>query len=147
MANEIANDLRADDEVLAHPEAYYNEFITINLDELTPYINGPFTPDAARSISLMPQTVTNEGYPEKVDVCLIGSCTNSSYQDMARAASVVKFYREHGYELKAQLIVCPGSNWFMPQRSVTAFYKSSRKRGYDYDQRLWPLHWSMEKNY
>lgn len=109
LANEIANDLRADDEVLAHPEAYYNEFITINLDELTPYINGPFTPDAARSISLMPQTVTNEGYPEKVDVCLIGSCTNSSYQDMARAASVVKFYREHGYELKAQLIVCPGS--------------------------------------
>lgn len=109
LANNVATDLRADDEVLNHPEQYYDEFITINLDELTPYINGPFTPDAARSINDMPQTIRSESYPEKVDVCLIGSCTNSSYQDMARAASVVKFYREKGFELKAQLIVCPGS--------------------------------------
>lgn len=109
LANQIATELRADKEVLENPELYYDEFITINLDELCPYINGPFTPDAACRIIDMPKRVEAEGYPSKVDVCLIGSCTNSSYQDMARAASVVKTLHNKGEKLKAELIVCPGS--------------------------------------
>lgn len=109
LADKIAKDLRADDDVLAQPEKYFDELITIHLDKLTPYINGPFTPDAACNINHMPEKIIKEGYPTKVDVCLIGSCTNSSYQDLARAASVVKAFNEKGYSLKSELIICPGS--------------------------------------
>ena len=109
LADEVAMDLRADAEVEANPEQYYDQCITINLDELTPYVNGPFTPDAACQVSEMAAKVKNENLPQQVDVCLIGSCTNSSYQDMARAASVVKSMLAAGHTLKSQLIVCPGS--------------------------------------
>lgn len=109
MANAVAADLRADAEVEAAPEKFFDECITINLDELTPYVNGPFTPDAACQVSEMPVKVVREELPENIDVCLIGSCTNSSYQDLARAASVVEAMQEAGHTLKSQLIVCPGS--------------------------------------
>ena len=109
MANAVAADLRADAEVEAAPEKFFDECITINLDELTPYVNGPFTPDAACQVSEMPAKVVREELPENIDVCLIGSCTNSSYQDLARAASVVEAMQEVGHSLKSQLIVCPGS--------------------------------------
>lgn len=109
MANAVAADLRADAEVEAAPEKFFDECITINLDELTPYVNGPFTPDAACQVSEMPAKVVREELPENIDVCLIGSCTNSSYQDLARAASVVEAMQEAGHLLKSQLIVCPGS--------------------------------------
>lgn len=109
MADKVSHELQADDEVLTHPERYFDEFITIHLDEICPYVNGPFTPDAACTVSHMPQRVEKEGYPSKVEVCLIGSCTNSSYQDMARAASVIKAFHSQGLQLKAELIVCPGS--------------------------------------
>lgn len=109
MANAVAADLRADAEVEAAPEKFFDECITINLDELTPYVNGPFTPDAACQVSEMPAKVVREELPENIDVCLIGSCTNSSYQDLARAASVVEAMQEAGHSLKSQLIVCPGS--------------------------------------
>lgn len=109
MANAVAADLRADAEVEAAPEKFFDECITINLDELTPYVNGPFTPDAACQVSEMPAKVVREELPKNIDVCLIGSCTNSSYQDLARAASVVEAMQEAGHSLKSQLIVCPGS--------------------------------------
>lgn len=101
--------LRADPEVLANPEAYYDKVIDINLSELEPYVNGPFTPDAACPLSSMKDRVASEGYPEKVEVCLIGSCTNSSYQDLARAAAVVKEAMALGLTPKASIIVNPGS--------------------------------------
>lgn len=82
MANAVAADLRADAEVEAAPEKFFDECITINLDELTPYVNGPFTPDAACQVSEMPAKVVREELPENIDVCLIGSCTNSSYQTL-----------------------------------------------------------------
>ncbi len=109
MARACQADLRADAEVYAQPEKFFDEYITIDLDRLQPYVNGPFTPDAACPVSEMPERAVKEGFPPQVEVVLIGSCTNSSYQDMARASSVVKAMRESGKELKAELIVCPGS--------------------------------------
>ena len=101
--------LRADDEVFAHPEDFYDRVIEINLSELEPYVNGPFTPDAACPLSAMPSRIEEKGYPDVVEVCLIGSCTNSSYQDIARAAAVVKEALSIGLKPKAQIIVNPGS--------------------------------------
>ncbi len=109
MAQSVSTELKADDEVINDPEHYYDEFITINLSELTPYINGPFTPDAACAANQMAQKVEHADLPPKVEVCLIGSCTNSSYQDLSRAASVVRTMQAAGRTMKAQLIVCPGS--------------------------------------
>ena len=101
--------LRADDEVLAAPEEYYDRVIDINLSELEPYVNGPFTPDAACPLSQMPARVAEKGFPKKVEVSLIGSCTNSSYQDLAAAAAVAKAALDAGMQPKAKLIVNPGS--------------------------------------
>lgn len=109
QAKKVADDLRADAEVEANPEKYYDECITIDLSKLEPYVNGPFTPDAACKVSDMPKRAIEKDFPLAVEVCLIGSCTNSSYQDMARAASVVKAMQKAGHKLKAQLIVNPGS--------------------------------------
>lgn len=109
MASGVAADLCADPEVTQQPEAYYDRIIDINLSELEPYVNGPFTPDAACPISEMQQRVEREGFPPEVEVCLIGSCTNSSYQDLARAASVARQAVSAGLKPKAALIVNPGS--------------------------------------
>jgi aconitate hydratase len=109
LADSVVQDLQADPEVIANPEAYYDTIIEINLSELTPYINGPFTPDAATSVNDMKQRVAEMDYPEAVEVALIGSCTNSSYEDLMRAASVAKQALEAGLKPKAQLIINPGS--------------------------------------
>lgn len=109
LADTVAKDLKADPEVTRDPTTYYDRIITIDLSSLTPYVNGPFTPDAATPVTEMAAKVEREHMPAKVEVCLIGSCTNSSYQDLARAASVVRQMLDTGHTLKAQLIVCPGS--------------------------------------
>ena len=101
--------LRADDEVLADPWKYYDRVIEINLSELEPYVNGPFTPDAACPLSQMPSRVAENGFPRKVEVSLIGSCTNSSYQDLAAAAAVAHDALAAGLQPKARIIVNPGS--------------------------------------
>ena len=101
--------LRADDEVYANPERYYDKVIEINLSEIEPYVNGPFTPDAACPLSEMPRRVREMGYPEAVEVALVGSCTNSSYQDLARAAAVAQAAMDMGLTPKARLIIIPGS--------------------------------------
>lgn len=101
--------LRADDEVIAEPEKYYDRVIEIDLSELEPYVNGPFTPDAACPLSEMPARVKAQGYPEAVEVALIGSCTNSSYQDLARAAAVARAALDAGMKPEARLIINPGS--------------------------------------
>lgn len=109
LADSCATDLRADAEVFVSPEKYYDRIIEINLSELEPYVNGPFTPDAACPISEMAARVKEMGYPQEVQVSLIGSCTNSSYQDLARAASVARYFLDKGEKPKAQLIINPGS--------------------------------------
>lgn len=109
MADEVAAYLRPDEEVMAHPEAYYDRLIEIDLTRLEPYINGPFTPDAATPISEFSEKVLLNGYPRKVEVGLIGSCTNSSYQDLSRAVSVARQALDKGVAIAAPLIVNPGS--------------------------------------
>jgi len=108
-AKNIIEHLQADAEVIAEPERYYDRLIEINLSELEPYINGPFTPDLAYPISEFAKAVKDKGYPQKMEVGLIGSCTNSSYEDLTRAASVVKNAKEDGLKVQAQFIINPGS--------------------------------------
>ena len=109
LATENAVNLRADNEVLAEPEKYYDRIIDIDLTTLEPRYNGPFTPDAAHIAREMKDEIKGCNYPEKVEVSLIGSCTNSSYQDLSRAASVARQALEAGLKPVAQLIVNPGS--------------------------------------
>ena len=108
-ANSILEHLQADAEVLANPEKYYDRVIEINLSELEPYVNGPFTPDLAYPISEFAQIVKEKGYPQKMEAGLIGSCTNSSYEDLTRAVSIVKKAKEDGLKVQAQFIINPGS--------------------------------------
>lgn len=101
--------LQADPEVIQHPEKYYDRIIDIDLSELEPHINGPFTPDAATPISEFAKKVKENGYPEKMEVGLIGSCTNSSYQDISRAASIARQAVAKKLKVAAPLLVTPGS--------------------------------------
>ncbi|MDE5945112.1 MAG: aconitate hydratase [Rikenella sp.] len=101
--------LTADAAVREHPERYYDRVIEIDLSTLEPYINGPFTPDAAAPISEFVRTVREKGYPERMEVGLIGSCTNSSYEDLTRAASVARQAADKGLKVQAQFVVTPGS--------------------------------------
>ena len=108
-ANAIKEYLRADKEVEMNPEKYFDELIEINLSELEPYVNGPFTPDAAHPISEFAKVVKEKGYPQKMEVGLIGSCTNSSYEDLSRAVSIIKDAKDKNIKVKAQFIINPGS--------------------------------------
>ena len=108
-ARKIIEYLQPDPETGAHPENYYDRVIEINLSELEPHINGPFTPDAAYTLTDFAKVVKEKGYPQQMEVGLIGSCTNSSYEDLTRAAHIVKNARKDGLEVKAQFIINPGS--------------------------------------
>lgn len=109
MAEDIAGYLQPDPEVELNPEAYYDRVIEIDLSALEPYINGPFTPDAATPISEFAAKVKENGYPRKMEVGLIGSCTNSSYQDLSRAASIARQALKENLTVEAPLIINPGS--------------------------------------
>ena len=109
MANKIKEHLTADPEVYASPEKYFDQVIEINLDELEPHLNGPFTPDLATPISKMKEESVKNGWPSKVEVGLIGSCTNSSYEDISRAASLAKQVADKGLKTKAVFTITPGS--------------------------------------
>ena len=108
-ADKIAPYLTGDPEVYANPEQYFDQLIEINLSELEPQINGPFTPDRGTPVSKMKEEAAANGWPIKVEWGLIGSCTNSSYEDMARAASIVNQAVEHGISPKAEFGINPGS--------------------------------------
>ncbi len=109
MADKIKDCLRPDPEVYANPGTYYDQLIEINLDELEPHVNGPFTPDLAWPISKFAEAVKNNQWPEKLEVALIGSCTNSSYEDISRSASIAKQALEKDLETKAEFTITPGS--------------------------------------
>ncbi len=108
-ANEIREHLTGDPEVYENPEKYFDQLIEINLDELEPYLNGPFTPDRATPISKMKDVAPKNEWPLKVEYGLIGSCTNSSYEDISRAASVAKQAVEKKLKAKAGFTITPGS--------------------------------------
>lgn len=105
----LADHLKPDPEISAHPENYYDQLVEINLDTLEPYINGPYTPDAACPLSEFARAVREKGYPQKLEVGLIGSCTNSSYEDLSGAASVLRSAKKHNRKTHAQLLINPGS--------------------------------------
>ncbi|MBX3176941.1 MAG: aconitate hydratase [Candidatus Hydrogenedentes bacterium] len=109
LAQAQADHLRPDPEVYANPGEFYDQLIEINLSELEPHLNGPFTPDRATPISQMKKAVEENGWPKHVEVGLIGSCTNSSYEDMTSAASVARQAREKNLKAKSEFTITPGS--------------------------------------
>ena len=109
LANTIKEHLTADADVYEHPEKYFDQVIEINLSELEPHLNGPFTPDLATPISKIKEVAEKNGWPLKVSAGLIGSCTNSSYEDISRAASVAKQAEEKKLKAKAEFTITPGS--------------------------------------
>jgi len=109
QADKIRKNLTADEEVYLNPRMYFDELIEINLSELEPHINGPFTPDLATPVSQFAKMVKEKGWPEKLDVGLIGSCTNSSYEDLTRAASVAQQALTHKLKAKSAFTITPGS--------------------------------------
>ena len=108
-AEKIKEYLRGDTEVYENPEKYYDQVIEINLSELEPHINGPFTPDAAWPISQFSKAVKEKGWPSKLEVGLIGSCTNSSYEDITRAASIAKQAVDKKLSTQSEFTITPGS--------------------------------------
>ena len=108
-ASNIKDDLKADQEVYDNPEKYFDEVIEIDLDSLIPHINGPFTPDLATPVNEMKDKAKSEGWPTDIKWGLIGSCTNSSYEDLSRAASIAKQALEKNIKIKSKLGINPGS--------------------------------------
>jgi aconitate hydratase len=108
-ANAVAHHLRADDEVLANPEQFYDEVIHIDLDALEPLINGPHTPDLSRPVSRVGGDAKLNGWPTEISYALVGSCTNSSYEDITRAASIARQAAAEGITCKTDLMITPGS--------------------------------------
>jgi len=109
LADGIKEHLNGDAEVYENPEAYFDQVIEINLSELEPYVNGPFTPDLATPISQFAQAVKDNNWPQKLEVGLIGSCTNSSYEDLTRAASVAQQAVDKNLKAKSDFTITPGS--------------------------------------
>ena len=135
-------------DVRAEPDKFYDRVIVINLSELEPHINGPFTPDAATPISEFAAKVKANGYPRKMEVGLIGSCTNSSYQDLSRAASIARQAYEDKIPVAAPLIINPGSEQirYTAERDgiIGDFEQDWRNH---YGECLWSLYRTMETSY
>ena len=108
-ADRVAMHLRADDEVIANPSDFYDEVIEIDLSSLAPHINGPHTPDLAREVSKLGAEAEANGWPSTISAALIGSCTNSSYEDITRAASIAREAASKGLTAKSKLLITPGS--------------------------------------
>lgn len=109
LADRIKEHLVADPDVAKHPDKYFDRIIEINLSELEPHVNGPYTPDKAWKLSEFAQAVKQNNYPEAISVALIGSCTNSSYEDIERATSIAKQAIKHGLKARCPLTITPGS--------------------------------------
>jgi aconitate hydratase len=108
-ARKVAQHLTADPEVYLNPEEYFDQVIHLDLSALEPHINGPFTPDLATPVSKFAEVVEKNGWPEKLEVGLIGSCTNSSYEDISRAASVARQALEKKLKVRSEFTITPGS--------------------------------------
>jgi len=109
LAEAVAENLVADPEALESPADYYDEVVEINLSELEPQLVGPHTPDLARAVSVMREEVNSNGYPHEISAALIGSCTNSSYEDIGRAANIARQAKAKGLKAKIPFMVTPGS--------------------------------------
>jgi len=109
LANQVRQHLTADPEVYNNPNDYFDQVIEIDLNTLEPHLNGPFTPDLATPISKMKEMAAEHGWPTRVEVGLIGSCTNSSYEDISRAVSLAKQVADKNLKTKAEFTITPGS--------------------------------------
>ncbi|MEQ1678572.1 MAG: aconitate hydratase, partial [Chitinophagaceae bacterium] len=109
LADGIKEHLRPDAEIYTDPAKYYDQLLELDLSKLEPYVNGPFTPDLATPISKMAQAVKENGWPAKLEVALIGSCTNSSYEDISRSASIVEDAMSKGLKANSEFTITPGS--------------------------------------
>jgi aconitate hydratase len=109
MADKFTHHLKGDPEVYNNPEKYFDQVITIDLDKLEPYINGPFTPDKATPISKMSEEIIKNNWPKEIKVGLIGSCTNSSYEDISRSSSIAKQAIDKKIKVKSKFTITPGS--------------------------------------
>jgi aconitate hydratase len=109
LADGIREHLRPDADVYDHPNNYYDQLLELDLDKLEPYLNGPFTPDLATPISKLKEVAGKNGWPDKIEVALIGSCTNSSYEDISRSASIVKDAMNKGLKVVSDFTITPGS--------------------------------------
>ena len=109
LANSVKEHLTADADVYANPEKYFDQVIEIDLSTLEPHVNGPFTPDLATPISKLKEVAIKNGWPLKISVGLLGSCTNSSYEDIARAVSLAKQVASKNLKAKAEYLINPGS--------------------------------------
>jgi aconitate hydratase len=109
LADGVSEHLRPDPEVYANPAQYYDQLIEINLSELEPHVNGPFTPDLAWPISRFAEAVKVNEWPQRLEVALIGSCTNSSYEDISRSASVARQAKAKNLKTRSEFTVTPGS--------------------------------------
>jgi aconitate hydratase len=109
LADSVREHLRPDDEVYNDPGKYYDQVLYLDLSTLEPYVNGPFTPDLATPISQMKEAVQKNGWPAKLEVALIGSCTNSSYEDISRSASIAKDAKSKGLKAVSEFTITPGS--------------------------------------
>lgn len=145
LAESVAQHLRADAEVEKDPESYYDEIIEINLSELEPHLVGPFTPDLARPVSQMAKDIEENDYVDKISVSLIGSCTNSSYEDIERATHVAQQALDKGLKAHTEFMITPGSEQIRatitPGRAVGRFGKFGWNRP---GQCLRSLHRAME---
>ncbi len=121
--------LTADSEVYDEPEKYFDRYLEISLSELEPYINGPFTPDRATPLSEMKQEAVKNNWPVAVDTGLIGSCTNSSYEDMARSASVIRDALSKNLKVRSRLVVTPGSEQIRSIAERDGFLETFREAG------------------
>jgi aconitate hydratase len=108
-ADKVEHHLKADKDVYENPEKYYDQLIEINLSELEPHINGPFTPDKAWTVSEFKKAVIDNNYPAKLSAGLIGSCTNSSYEDLTKSEHLAKQAKEKGLKSKVEFYITPGS--------------------------------------
>src|SRR5664279_3125403 len=128
-ADAIAKDLTGDEDVYANPSKYFDQVIEINLSELEPHINGPFTPDLAWPISKFADAVKMNGWPEQLEVGLIGSCTNSSYEDITRAASIAEQATNNGITAKSEFTITPGSEQVRFTVDRDGYLKTFEKMG------------------
>ncbi|HVU58104.1 MAG TPA: aconitate hydratase [Puia sp.] len=129
LADGIKDYLRPDKEVYADPKKYYDQVLELNLSELEPYVNGPFTPDLATPISQFAKAVKDNNWPQRLEVALIGSCTNSSYEDISRSASLAQQAIDKKLKAKAEFTITPGSEQVRYTIEKDGFLKTFDKIG------------------
>ena len=148
LADTVAEHLTGDDECYENPEKYFDQVIHIDLSTLEPHVNGPYTPDLAWPISELKKGAEDKGFPMEIEVGLIGSCTNSSYEDLTRAASLAQQAKDKKLKVKSEFTVTPGSEqirFTVERDGILDTFEDIG--GVVIGQCLWAMYRSMGKTY